>query len=53
MRRELEEMLEERDVIVDHTTIYRRTQRYGPEIERCLRWYWRRLCSSSWRVDET
>ena len=27
----LEEMLEERGVVVDHTTIYRWTQRYAPE----------------------
>ena len=46
-------MLEERGVRVDHTTIYRWTQRYAPEIERRLRWYWRRPRSTSWRVDET
>ena len=51
--RELEEMLEERGVVVDHTTIYRWTQRYAPEIEKRLRWYWRRPRSTSWRVDET
>ena len=36
--RELEELLEERGVSVDHTTIYRWVQRYAPEIERRLRW---------------
>ena len=51
--RELAEMLEERDVAMDHTAIYRWTQRYAPEIERRLRWYWRRPRSTSWRVDET
>ena len=51
--RELEEMLEERGVAVDHTTLYRWTQRYAPEMERRLRWYWRRPRSTSWRVDET
>jgi transposase-like protein len=51
--RELEEMLEERGVAVDHTTIYRWTQRYAPLIEKRLRWYWRRPRSTSWRVDET
>lgn len=52
--RELAEMLEERGVAVDHTTIYRGVQRYAPEIEKRLRWYWRRPSACcSWRVDET
>ena len=51
--RELEEMLEERGVEVDHTTIYRWTQRHAPLIEKRLRWCWRRPRSTSWRVDET
>ncbi|EKT62586.1 TnpA [Providencia alcalifaciens Dmel2] len=38
--RELQEMLAERGVNVDHTTIYRWVQRYAPEIEKRLRWYW-------------
>ncbi len=28
-------------VNVDHTTIYRWVQRYAPEMEKRLRWYWR------------
>ena len=44
----------ERGVSVDHTTIYRWVQRYAPELEKRLRWYWRRPSSHrSWRVDET
>lgn len=44
--RELQEMLAERGVNVDHTTIYRWVQRYAPEIEKRLRWYWRNpLCT--------
>ncbi|MDP0907594.1 IS6 family transposase, partial [Klebsiella pneumoniae] len=39
--RELQEMLAERSVNVDHTTIYRWVQRYAPEMEKRLRWYWR------------
>jgi len=39
--RELQEMLAERGVNVDHTTIYRWVQRYAPEMEKRLRWYWR------------
>src|SRR5512140_1024479 len=50
--RELEEMLGERGVAVDHTTLYRWTQRYAPELEKRSAWYRSRL-SFSWRVDET
>jgi transposase-like protein len=50
--RELEEMLRERGVEVDHTTLYRWTQRYVPELEKRTAWYRSRL-SLSWRVDET
>jgi transposase-like protein len=32
---------------------YRWVQRYAPEIEKRLRWHWRRPRSGSWRVDET
>ena len=32
--RELEEMMGERGVEVDHTTLYRWTQRYAPELEK-------------------
>ncbi len=39
--RELQEMLAERGVNVDHSTIYRWVQRYAPEMEKRLRWYWR------------
>ncbi len=41
--RELQEMLAERGVNVDHSTIYRWVQRYAPEMEKRLRWYWRAL----------
>ncbi|EMX95127.1 transposase tnpIS15 domain protein [Escherichia coli BCE001_MS16] len=39
--RELQEMLAERGVNVDHSTIYRWVQRYAPEMEKRLRWFWR------------
>ena len=32
--RDLEEMMSERGVAVDHTTLYRWTQRYAPELEK-------------------
>ncbi|GBR55038.1 putative transposase [Neokomagataea thailandica NBRC 106555] len=52
--RDLETMLAERGVSVDHSTIYRWVQRYAPEMEKRLRWYWKRPgFSSSCRVDET
>ena len=51
--RDLEQMMAERGVSVDHSTIYRWVQRYAPEIEKRLRWHWRRPRSGSWRVDET
>lgn len=52
--RELKEMMAERGVAVDHTTIYRWVQAYAPEIERRLRWQWRQPgWRRSWKVDET
>ena len=50
--RELQEMLAERGVNVDHTTIYCWVQRYAPEIEKRLRWYWRNPTDlSSWHKE--
>jgi transposase-like protein len=52
--RELEEMMEERGVDLDHTTLYRWVQHYAPEIEKRLRWAWRRSTwTGRWHVDET
>ena len=51
--RDLEQMMGERGVAVDHSTIYRWVQKYAPEIEKRLRWHWRRPQSTSWRVDKT
>ena len=39
--RDLEQMMAERGVLVDHSTIYRWVQRYAPEMEKRLRWQWR------------
>jgi transposase-like protein len=50
--RDLEEMMAERGVVVDHTTIYRWVQRYAPLMEKRTRWY-QRYTDASWRVDET
>ena len=51
--RDLEAMMTERGVAVDHSTIYRWVQRFAPEMEKRLRWQWRRPQSVSWRIDET
>jgi transposase-like protein len=50
--RNVEELLAERGLSVDHVTVWRWVQRYAPELERRLR---SRLDSTndSWRVDET
>lgn len=50
--RNLEEMMNERGLGVDHTTIYRWVQRYAVEIRRRLESFVR-TPNSSWRVDET
>jgi len=50
--RDLEEMMSERGVKVDHTTIFRWVQRYAPLMEKRIRWY-QRYTGASWRVDET
>ena len=51
--RELQEMLAERGVNVDHTTIYRWVQRYAPEMEKRLRWYWRKTLRAYRAVQHT
>src|SRR5690349_5872089 len=50
--RDVEELLAERGILVDHVTLWRWVQRYAPEMERRLR---KRLkaTNDSWRVDET
>jgi transposase-like protein len=50
--RDLEELLAERGLAADHTTIWRWVQRYGPELEQRLRRHLKPT-NRSWRVDET
>ena len=50
--RDLEEMMRERGLSVDHTTIYRWVQCYAPELEKRCRPHLK-ACNDSWRVDET
>src|SRR4051812_16385474 len=49
---DLELMLLDRGVAVDHTTIFRWIQAYAPELEKRIRPHLR-TCNGSWRVDET
>lgn len=51
--RDLEEMMLERGLEIDHTTLYRWVQHYAPEMEKRLRWHARSDMGWSWRVDET
>jgi hypothetical protein len=51
--RDLERMMGERGVSVDHSTIYRWVQKYTPEIEKRLCWQWHRPQATGWLVDET
>jgi IS6 family transposase len=50
--RDLEELMLERGLRVDHTTIYRWVQHYAPELERRCRPHLK-TTTDSWRVDET
>ena len=50
--RDLEEMMQERGLHVDHTTIYRWVQRYAPELEKRCRPHLK-ATTDSWKVDET
>src|SRR5512135_2147883 len=50
--RDLEEMMLERGLHVDHTTIYRWVQQYAPELEKRCRPHLK-ATNDSWRVDET
>jgi transposase-like protein len=50
--RNLEEMMAERGIKVDHTTIIRWVHQYSPEIEKKRRRYLRPT-NDSWKVDET
>ncbi len=50
--RDLEEMMAERGLHVDHTTIYRWVQRSAPELDKRCRPHGK-ACTDSWKVDET
>jgi len=50
--RDLEEMMAERGLSVDHTTIYRWVQHYAPEFDKRCRPHLK-AHNDSWKVDET
>jgi len=50
--RDLEEMMAERGLSVDHTTIFRWVQRYAPELDKRCRPHLK-ACNDSWKVDDT
>jgi IS6 family transposase len=50
--RDVEELLRERGVVVDHTTVFRWVQRYAPELDRRCRPQLK-MTHDSYRVDET
>jgi transposase-like protein len=50
--RNLEEMMSERGLSVDHSTVYRWVQTYAPQLEKRTRSHLRST-NDSWRVDET
>ena len=49
--RDLEEMMQERGLAVDHSTVFRWVQRYAPEINKRIRPHLK-LTGTSYRVDE-
>jgi transposase, IS6 family len=48
--RDVEELLEERCLEADHTTVWRWVQRYGPELEQRMRRHLKPT-NKSWRCD--
>jgi len=50
--RHLEEMMQERGLSVDHSTVYRWVQTYAPELDKRCRVHLKPT-NNSWRVDET
>jgi len=51
--RNLEEMMRERGVEVDHSNIYRWVQKFTPQLEASFRKVKKRPVGKSWRMDET
>jgi IS6 family transposase len=50
--RDLEETMRERELSVDHTTVWRWVQKYAPEINKRMRPHLK-MSGTSYRLDET
>ncbi len=50
--RNIEELLKERRINADHSTIQRWVVKYSPELESVFRQKHKELTGSSWRMDE-
>jgi len=50
--RDLEEMMAERGLSIDHTILYRWVQHYAPELRKRIDWY-KKHYSNRWHLDET
>ncbi len=51
--RDIEELLAERGVLVDHAALHRWVLEYAPQLEEVFRGGKKRAISASWRMDET
>ena len=51
--RNIEELMQERGVDVDHYTVQRWVVQYAPELEKRFRKKYKRPVGKSWRMDET
>jgi putative transposase len=51
--RNLEEMLAERGVDMDHSSVYRWVQKFTPQLEAAFRKGRKHPVGTSWRMDET
>jgi len=51
--RNIEELMDERNVTVDHATVNRWVIEYSPKLENEFRKKYKREVNSSWRMDET
>jgi putative transposase len=51
--RNLKEMMAERGVYINHTSIYRWVQKFTPKLEATFRKMKKRPVSKSWRMDES
>lgn len=51
--RDIEEILDDRGITVDHSTINRWVIKYSPELEAEFRRKFKKLVGRSWRMDET